>query len=175
MSRYNLECIVLKSLNYKDTDKIYTLFSKSKGKITAKANGIRKISSKRAGNMDTLNHVSIAINESASGFKTISEVKGLNSFRNLKKSLEKSAKGYYLSELIHKFSEEGHENSDLYILLLSSLENLNSSQDSYAVVVRFEVLLMKYLGYEMYLDKCAYCRRPFSQDWSDIKFNYALG
>ena len=176
MPRYNLECVVLKSINYKDTDRIYTLYSKSKGKIAALAKGVRRISSRRSGNLDTLNHISVGISESTSGYKTISEVKSINTFKALKRSLAKAVYGYYISEIVHKFSLEGHEHPEIFDLLVHTLANLNShGKDSRAVVAYFEIALMKHLGYELSLTKCASCGKNYSMEWSRVKFNYGLG
>ena len=79
MKKYNLRAVVIKSIKYKDADKIFTQFSKEMGKISANARGVRKISSRRAGNLDTLNLVSVAIRTSDNGFNDIEEVKTLES------------------------------------------------------------------------------------------------
>ena len=61
MKKYNTKAIVLKSVKYKDADKIFTLFTKEYGKISAIGRGVRKINSRRSGNLDTLNYVSVGI------------------------------------------------------------------------------------------------------------------
>ncbi len=75
MKKYNVRAVVLKSLKYRDSDKIFTLLSKEKGKISAIGRGVRKISSRRNGNLDTLNLISANIHEDRVGFKSIEEVK----------------------------------------------------------------------------------------------------
>ena len=69
-----LEAIVLKNRKHGEADKIFTLYSKKKGKITAIAKGVRKVSSRRGGNLDTLNHVVLGVNEGKGDFKYITEV-----------------------------------------------------------------------------------------------------
>ena len=80
MKKVNTVAVVLKSINYRDSDKIYTLLSKDLGKIPAIARGVRKISSRRAGNLDTLNLVKVGLSEGLGGMRQIDEVSGLNSF-----------------------------------------------------------------------------------------------
>lgn len=176
MARYSLECVVLKSINYKDSDKIFTLYSRTKGKVSASAKGVRKISSRRAGSLDTLNHVLIGISESTNGYKTITEARALNSFKKLKKSLDKSAKGYYVSELVYRFVEEGHENRELFDLLISTLKKLDEdAANSQLILNSFEISLMKTLGYQLTLDRCVSCERKYPDDWKEVKFSYSLG
>jgi recombinational DNA repair protein (RecF pathway) len=55
MKKYNTKAIVLKSVKYKDADKIFTLFTKEYGKISMEES--RKINSSRSGNLILLNYV----------------------------------------------------------------------------------------------------------------------
>ena len=154
MAKYNTEAIVLKKINYGDSDRIYTLITRDRGKISVTAKGVRKISSRRAGNLDTLNRVTISISETPAGHKILTEAKTLNSFKYLKKSLEKSLAGYYMAELINKSVEENMESDEIFSLLNRSLERLDREEGQIMLTTnRFEVLLMKSLGYEITLEK----------------------
>lgn len=172
----NLECVVLRSINYKDSDRIYSLISKDKGKITASAPGVRKISSRRSGNLDTLNHIVVGVSSSKDGFNIITEVQTKNSFKSLKQGLKNSVKGFYVAELVYKFLGEEQESREVFDLLVLTLKRLNGKKDeSTEVVNEFEVGLMGLLGYGMYLDKCAKCGRKFSDEWKFVKFNPSYG
>ncbi len=180
MPRYNLEAIVLKHLNHKDADKIFTVFSKTQGKITVFAKGVRKVSSRRGGNLDTLNHVVIGISETTEGYKYITEVQSKNSFKQLKKSLPDASKGFYVAELVYKFLEGEHanerENERLFNLLLKTLKLLDMVQAGSEYAVNFfELSLMSLLGYELTFERCAVCGKDFSPDWAVYKVNLGLG
>ncbi len=176
MPNFNAECIVLKSSNYKESDKIYTLYSKDYGKFIATARGVRKISSKRGGNLDTLNHVVVGISESEKGYKYISEVQSSNTFRNLKNSLEMSAKGFYLAELVHKLTEEEQQGQDIFDLLLKTLRLLDSGvMDPMLAISYFEISLMRILGYGLTLDSCIECSKALDETWDGCKINFGLG
>lgn len=175
MKRYNTQAFVLKNIKYKDSDKVFTLFSKDLGKISAVARGVRKISSRRAGNLDTLNLVSISIRENLNAFNDIEEVKTIESYKDLKKDLKKSLKAYYLIELIHKSIEEGEQNEDLFDLLQKSLKMMQKTSDPDFVVNYFEMHLMNLLGYKMTLDKCRVCGRAFNKSWERYSFNVENG
>jgi DNA repair protein RecO (recombination protein O) len=175
MKRYNTQAFVLKNIKYKDADKIFTLFSKDLGKISALARGVRKISSRRAGNLDTLNLVSISIRENPNAFNDIEEVKTLESYKDLKKSLKKSLKAYYLIELVHKSIEEGEKNEELFNLLQKSLKLMQKTSDPDFVVSYFEMHLMNLLGYKMTLDKCRVCGKAVNKPWERYSFNVENG
>lgn len=176
MARYSVEAVVLKNVNFKDADKIYTLFAKDKGKIIATGKGVRKISSRRGGNLDTLNHVVVGLSESARGYKTITEVETLNSFKKLKGSLENSIRGFYIMELVYRLLDEGQEHNDVYDLLVFNLKKLNTHlNNEVSRVNAFEIKLMDLLGYGMYLDQCAKTGRRYDGKWEVIKFNPEVG
>lgn len=174
---FNTEAIVLKHINYKDSNKIYTLFTKEKGKIGAMARGVRKISSRRSGNLDTLNHISVKLLDNK-GLKIITEVKTLQTSKKLKLNLQDSSKAYYLLELIYRFLPEEEPNHEVFNLLVATLSRLNVSESdlkSLVIINSFEVELMKLLGYKMELVKCANCEKKLSTDWEIFKFNTNLG
>lgn len=176
MKKFNTQAIVLKNIKYKDSDKIFTLLTKDMGKITAMARGVRKIISRRAGNLDTLNLISVGIHESIGGIKDIEEVKTLESFRNLKKDLKKSTKAYYMVELIHKSVEENEEVKEIFELLVKSLKSLDKDGYSGELIVSFfELNLMKLLGYQLTLDKCRKCGRLLDKSWKRYTFNVENG
>lgn len=177
MARYKVEAVVLKFTNYKDSDKIFTLFSRERGRITTTAKGVRKISSRRGGNLDTLNHVSVGISEGESGrYKLITEVETLNSFKNLKASLDNSVKGFYITELIYRLLDDEEQNEAVFDLLISNLEKLDTHlNNEVSRVNSFEIALLELLGYGLYLDRCAITGRKYDGTWEYIKFNPVLG
>lgn len=178
MRNYSLQAIVLKNYNYKDADKVYTLLTLDKGKITATAKGVRKISSRRGGNLDTLNYVIVGITENGSDFKTITEVQLKNSFQNIKLSLEKSKMAYYVIELVYRFLAASEDQQAVFSLLLSALKKLDSTTsllNASILVNAFELKLMSLLGYELTLNKCAVSGMEFTLDWEGYKFNSSKG
>lgn len=162
----SVECIVLKSSPYKDSDKLYTLFSPTLGKFVASGRNIRKINSKRLGNLDTLNCVTISFAESFDNIRQIHQVQIIYPFKYLKNSFSGIAKGLYMAELIHRFfyndAFEHESSSDVYSLLIKSLGSLDRFYLKYPqgnfnfIPVRimnvFEARLMRVLGYEMSFD-----------------------
>lgn len=153
-SQRNSEAIVLKKINLGDSDRIYTILTRNFGKISAIAKGVRKITSRRSGSLDSINYIKVFYSEGISGYKTLHEVEVINSFKNVKKSLERSQIAYYFAELINKSIEEDSEKSEVFGLLKEYLEKLDGeSPDLVFLVNKFEYLLMKMLGYEISLEK----------------------
>lgn len=166
MNKYNTTCIILKSLQYRDADKIYTLYSKDKGKITAIAHGVRKITSKRAGILDTLNYVNLSITEN-NNFHTINEAKLLNSFADLKKSLTGATYGFYINKLLLHSIEDDQESQVIFEALIDTLKVLNSlykinkdiQQYVIALICRLELIILNQTGYQVTLNRCVFCNK----------------
>jgi len=149
MPSFTTKAVVLKNFLYKDTDKIYTLLSEDKGKITGIGKGVRKVSSRRGGNLDTLNIVEIQLNEHKSGQNYITEVKTIKSFRKIKENLELSNQAFYMVELVNKFVDEDEGVKPVFDLLIKSLESLQDGNGEISLRVnKFEIKFMQLLGYQ---------------------------
>ncbi len=151
MNKKKTEAIVLKHSNYSDLDQIYTLFTKDFGVIRARAFGVRKITSKRIGNLDTLNIVSISYFEK-NGFNTVDEVLILDTFAEIKSNQDKIFKSYYLIELILKSLQEDHPEPVIYALFKKMLLGVAKYEDFDVYISFFEIRLLTELGYDLPLD-----------------------
>src|SRR3990167_5613366 len=59
MNSFATEAVVLKRRDFGEADRLVTFFTKRKGKVVALAKGVRKVTSRRAPNIELLNHVRI--------------------------------------------------------------------------------------------------------------------
>lgn len=178
MKRYNVEALVLKNINYRDSDKIYTLLSKEQGLISVHAKGVRKVGSRRAGSLDTLNHVKLKLSEQPSGWKTVTEVSLIDSFKPIKNSLIAQSHAFYLLELAYRLVHEEGALVLLFERMLHALQKLSKSKselESYLVINSFEVFLLKFLGYEVELNACVHCNQKFSLNWNACKLSLTHG
>jgi len=146
--KINTQAVVLKSINYRDADRIYTLLTQHRGKITAVARGVRKITSRRSGNLDSFNLVDLKISFSEKRFNNIEEVVLINSFKKIKSSKRKTILAFYFAELIHKSVEEDASVEEIFQLLSKTYKLLDKSNKSFEFLTAFfEIRLLKYLGY----------------------------
>ncbi|MBD3366190.1 DNA repair protein RecO [candidate division WWE3 bacterium] len=176
MAYQDRRCFVLKSVNYKDADKIFTLYSDKDGRISASARGVRKISSKRAGSLDRLNLVKLSYYQGASGYKTITEVTGVFSFRHLKSNPDKVKISYQIIEVLLKTLEEDAPDRRLFNLLERTFLLLDTDAVyAQAVLGYFLLNFMEILGYKLSLAGCVLCGHRLSKEWGSAAFNYDKG
>ncbi|HSD98669.1 MAG TPA: DNA repair protein RecO [Patescibacteria group bacterium] len=146
MNQLVAEGIVLKRRNSGEADRIITVLTKNHGKMTVKAVGVRKISSKRSSHIEPLNHVVMAIYK-GKGIPVLTEITTKESFPNLKNDLQKIGFAYHLCELIDGLCPEGQENTHVFDLLQGVLFDLCLDINLPERIHEFEVALLTTLGY----------------------------
>jgi len=65
---YSMETIVLQTHNVGEADRFCILFTKEKGKIAARARGVRKLTSRFGGSVLPLSHITAEIREGSAGY-----------------------------------------------------------------------------------------------------------
>ena len=145
MRAYKTEGIILKSSNYGEADRLLTIFTKNHGKLRVIAKGVRRITSRRGGNLELFNDVNVYLN-CGKNLDSLSEVEVINSFSNWRKDIKSVGVAYYLCELVDKLTAEGQEHYQVFKLLVNSLSRL-SERNYTELVVNFEKELITELGF----------------------------
>ncbi len=143
---YRVEAIVLKRRNIGEADRLVTLFSKERGKVTAMAKGIRRITSKRAPHLEVFSRIVLMIHK-GKRFDTITEVAPLDTFSTLRKYLPRVSVAYVLCELIDVLLPEHQEHRDVYQQIFDALLSLDTSHPSKTFLADFSRDLLMSLGF----------------------------
>ena len=145
MSGFKTEGIVLKRRNFGEADRILTVFTPFKGKITVLGKGLRRIASRRAGNVELLNR-SILYLHQGKGMPILTEAQTLQSYQKIKGDLTLSTYAYHIIELVDKLTAENQENRILYEHLVEVLKRLERNPRQ--VLIRaFESKILSNLGF----------------------------
>ena len=80
MRGYKVEGIIIKRRDQGEADRIITLFSRSKGKISLKAKGVRQSNSRRAGSLELFNRVKAGVARGHSDLDILTEVEVLDAY-----------------------------------------------------------------------------------------------
>jgi len=163
MPTYREEGIVLKRIDYSEADQILTIFTKNRGKVGAIAKGSRKLTSRKGGHLELLNHSIFSLAEGKDLY-IITEAETIEPFSDIKSNLHKSSLGYYLAEFINEFLPESQKTYPFFRLCLMALGFLNDAEDdSSDVIVRaFELKALSELGFAPEVRKCVVCQRPLT-------------
>lgn len=143
---YTSEGIVLARKNYGEADRIISVYSKTHGRLSLIAKGVRKLTSRKRGHIEVFSLINFqAI--TGRGLDIITEVELIDNFENIRKSLKKVSLAYFFCEVIGKITHENQKNVDLFILILKSLENLKEENELKTFRMEFIQEVLVTLGY----------------------------
>ncbi len=152
MRSVKTEGIVIKRKNYGEADRLVTVFTKDFGKITVKAGGVRRITSRRSSHIELLNLSEIYLYKGRSYF-TLTEAIVMKNFLAIKDNLVTIGFAYHICELIDGLCAENQENEKVFHLLKNTLSKLvaitesGKEDDLVSTVHAFEVDLLIMLGF----------------------------
>jgi DNA repair protein RecO (recombination protein O) len=154
-----LNALVLREVRYKEADRILTLLTDTEGKITAKARGALRKSSRTAAATQQLTYAEMTLFGNR-GRWTVNEAVVKEPFEGLRGDMEKLALGAFFAECMEALSVEDQPEPDLLQLGLNCLYAL--SRDLCAqekIKAAFETRLMCLSGYAPELGVCPVCGR----------------
>lgn len=151
------KALVLREVRYKEADRILTLFTESDGKLTAKARGALRKSSRTAAATQQLTYSELTLFGNR-GKWTVNEAVLIEPFSGLREDIEKFALGCYVAECLDAFSVEEEPDAALLQLGLNTLYALSRGlYPAEHIKAAFELRLMCLSGYEPELKACIRC------------------
>lgn len=157
MAHLVTKALVLREVNYKESDKILTLLAQGQGKRTVKAQGCRRKNSPLAAGAQLLVFSDMTLYDYQDRW-ALKEASTLEEFRGLRGDIVKLSLGTYFAEAAEAVSEEGVETPGLLSLVLNSLYALDR-MDRLPELIKaaFEWKLCCLTGYEPLVDGCVVC------------------
>lgn len=169
---YRASAIILRRINIGESDRVVTLYTREKGKVSAVAKGARKHMSKLAGPTEPLTYGRYFL-AAGRDLDIVTQAEVKESFPQIKKNLNRIGFASYMVELINAIVEEHDPNYEAFDTLLSSLYLLESDIEPELVARYFELQIMSMMGYRPELDECLRCGRQPSSDV--VAFSPELG
>ena len=149
--------LVLRSVDYKESDKILTLLTPEQGKLTVSARGCRKKGSAIAAACQLLCWSEMVLYE-YQGRWAVKEASTQRQFRGVRDDLDKLALACYFAEVTETLALEEMPSPELLSLILNSLHALDQMNKPLPLVkAAFELKAMCLAGYEPLLEGCAVC------------------
>lgn len=149
------KALVLRSVDYKESDKILTLFTRERGKLTASARGCRKKGSAIAAGCQLLAWSEMVLYD-YQGRWSVKEAAAERLFQGVRDDIRRLALGCYFAEVAGLLAVEGEEDPELLSLILNSLHALDKLPDKPLPLIKaaFEWKAMALAGYEPLIDGC---------------------
>lgn len=156
--------LVLREVNYKESDKLLTLLTGEEGKLTVSARGCRKKGSAIAAASQTLVYSEMTLYE-FKGRWAVKEAAIRRPFDTVRSDLDRLALASYFAEVAELLAEEGQREPELLSLILNCFHALDSlALPLGQVKTAFEWKAMALAGYEPMAEGCALCGRPEPED-----------
>jgi len=164
------EGIVIKTIDYGESNKIVTIFTREAGKIAGMARGAKKTNSRLAGPTQLFSYGYFMIYGNR-GIGALQQAELISSLRAIREDIFKTAYATYIVELIDKATGEKERNPFLFELLHQTLQYINEEYDPDIVTNIFEMKMLNVLGLYPEMNRCAVCGNAEAQFGFSIKEN----
>ncbi len=155
------EAIVLRSMKYRSSSKIVTLYTRSRGKVSIIAKGARDRRSPFGSALEPMSYISVVFYwKEGRDLQILSEASHLRIFHTLAVRLETMAAGLAIVELAQLVTRYQEANPEMFGLILGSLTVLDGREEDPALVLcAFEIRLAGVLGFTPMFERCLSCGR----------------
>ena len=151
--------LVLRTTEYKETDRILTILTDHDGLLSVKARGVRSNRSKLKGACQLLTYAEFTISD-ARGFTAITEATAIEMFPELRNDLLLLSLASYFAQLAEVLSQEDASSPALLSLILNALYALSKLKKPPRLVkAATELRLAAIAGYMPELSGCCVCGR----------------
>lgn len=159
---YKVKAIVISSKDYKEKDKLITLFSVEKGKINAIVKGVKNPNAKLKFCKELFCFGEYVLTHGKAGDIVVS-CELIENFDNIIKNPDKYFEACYIVSALKNAIQYNEQNLELFIELINALKTLNTHEklNKNIVASKFIVDILSAIGYKLTLNKCAVCGSDF--------------
>lgn len=156
--------IVLRYANYRDNDRMLTLFSPTKGKVDVLSRGCRRPRSPLLNGSELFALGNFELYEKG-GRYTLTSVSLIETFYPMRLDYQKLSIGSYMAEIVENVIQPGECDQDLFLLLIHSLSRLTfSSQEWKPLLAGFLLNFSAIEGFKPRLNHCSVCGKKMADD-----------
>ena len=158
LSAEKTDALVIRQVDFSESSRIVTMFTRDFGKIAAMAKGARRIKGPFDAALDLLTACRIVFLRKSSGsLDLLTEAQLIRRFQPQAGQLSHLYAGYYVAELLDALSEAYDPHPRLYDEALTILDRLSGSSRPDVNVLRFEMILLREIGLLPNFEECVFC------------------
>lgn len=151
-----LRGVILSETVVGDGNKMLTIFAKDYGKVTVKANGAKKTTSKFLAGTQRFTYCDYVVTKSKN-FYILNSAEIIKSFYKITEDYETLCCALACVEIITKNIQEKFEANDELFLLIYTFNQMITLKHPKIVLSMFIMKFMQNLGLEPYLESCSVC------------------
>ncbi len=160
MDRWEDEALVLGTLDYGEADRLVTLLTRERGKLTAFAAGARKSRRRFAGALEPGTVLRARLVERHGSTVRLDAVEVVHAFPQIRDELPRIARALYALELCRELLREQEPAPELLSLAVDWLGRLDAGEAGPTSVLAFELQALALAGLMPRFDACALCGGP---------------
>lgn len=164
MSEIKVKGIIISSIDYKDKDKLVTIYTLERGLVNAKLIGVKNPNAK----LKPLKEVfcfadfDLVSSKGNGDYFTIISANIIENFYNIIRDIDKYYAGCTILEILRIVSKNGESNEPLFVETLKALKVLAYEEvESDVVLIKYLIKIFEAMGYQLSLDKCSSCGQLF--------------
>ncbi|PEN11309.1 DNA repair protein RecO [Longibacter salinarum] len=124
------QAIVLRGMDYSETSRIVTLFTRKQGKISVMAKGARRTKSSFGSTLQPMAYTQVVYYyKPTRTLQMLTESSHVTAFHDLNRRLEKITIGLRIVELVDALMEEEDRQPSVFALVLQALDALNRAEE----------------------------------------------
>ncbi|MFQ6752090.1 MAG: DNA repair protein RecO [Clostridia bacterium] len=154
MTDEKVKGIVVKLIDYKDADRLASIFTLENGLISAKFTGVRRDKAKLKGVAQPFTFAEFNI-LSRSNNRSIISADILDNFTNILTDYNKTMCGYIVLDMIRSILPHEKREEDIFLLTLSSLKDIEENNE-YVATIKYVLRFLDFSGMEIMLPESDY-------------------
>ncbi len=172
--------ICIRTVDYSETSQVVTLFARAAGKIDAIAKGSKRLKSPFGGALEVFSYGEVVFSESSrEKLAVLTEFEpaaGELGFARLSTNLVAMHCGWFAAELVNKLTDEYDPHPKLFdgfVQFLRDVQDSRNRADALALMILFQLLLLKEAGLQPVLSHCANCKTRYAIRDTQYEFYFS--
>ena len=165
MASQSTPAILLRRIEFGDYDLIVTLFTRTRGKISAIAKSAKKSVKRFSGVLEPFSLLNVVLTQGKrKGMSLLHEASLEDPFFRIREDIIKTVYASYWVELIYLWMAEGEPQEALYKLIVHVLAELNRGKTPVEVLsILFQMRFLSLAGFRPNFDHCHACKTCLDQ------------
>jgi DNA repair protein RecO (recombination protein O) len=167
--------VCIRAVDYSETSQIVTFFARATGKISAIAKGSKRPKSAFDGPIEIFSYGKIVFSGSSKEIlATLTEFEQQPTLSNLRNSLPALNCCLFGAELLNNMTDDYDPHPGLFDSFTQFLQNTGNAKNKsemLALLILFQLSLLKEIGLRPILNACVNCKKDFHTGWSGSYFS----
>ena len=164
MATLNTQALILRTVDFGESDRILHLLVPEHGRLTVIAKGARRSVRRFSGTLDYFNHLSVHVERRRpTSMARLDQARLIHAFGEIRIDPVRFALGCYLLELLGRLAPEGGARTDterLFEFTLSALRVISLREPDARMRILLELRMLDALGLRPELRHCVRCGKP---------------